>query len=298
MNAIEMEIRNMSAYVVGSCKKIKNIFADGYLIRSSSEYQIAIPFDSNEEYVDEFVGIRMNSGTLNYEGQVIKVLYLHAVDTVNIEKFVPIAHQFIQVRYRSAILANPYAWFDEWRDIFGDSIKHKSIYDVLGEMLALREILKFDSTAKWLGPKGGTQDIVGEKHLYEVKTTTSKKTTVVHINSSLQLLGEKPESLILVRLEVKPYANSIDSVKEELIALGVPEEDIEECLLQKGLCKGSKYRKATYDLLEMLSFDVNEKQFPKISLDDLNKNAPLKNITDYELTLALDGMPHSVIFTK
>lgn len=155
-------------------------------------------------------------------------------------------------------------------------------------MLALREIIKFDKTVKWMGPKSGSQDIVGEKRLYEVKTTTNKKETVVHINSSIQLLGEKPESLILVRLEVKPYTNSIDSVEEELIKLGVPKEEIEECLLQKGLCKGSKYRKVPYDLIEILSYEMTDERFPRISLDDLNKNAPMKIITDYELTLSLD----------
>ena len=298
MNAIELEIRNMSAYVTGFCKPLNNPFVNGYLIRSANEYQIAIPFDFDEDYVDEFVGIKMNTGPLNFGGQVIKVIYLHAADTVSIDKFVPIAYQFLQLRYREAILANPYAWFDEWRDIFGDSIKHKMIYDVLGEMLALREILKSDGTAKWQGPKNGSQDIVGEHHLYEVKTTTSKKETVVHINSAIQLLGEKPESLILVRLEVKPYANSIDSVKEELIQLGVPEDEIEECLLQKGLTKGSRYRKVSYDLIEILSYDVTEAMFPKITLEQLNDSAPLKNITDYELTLSLDSIPHTVIVAK
>lgn len=298
MNAVELEIRNMNAYVPGYCKQISNSFVDGYLIRSTNEYQVAIPFDSSEDYVDEFVGIRMNNGKLNYGNNIINVLYLHAVDTINIEKFVPIAYQFIQVRYRNGILTDPYAWFDEWRDIFGDSIKHKTIYDVLGEMLAFREILKTDNTAKWLGPKGGSQDIVGQSHLYEVKTTTSKKETVVHINSAVQLLGEKPESLVLVRLEAKPYTNSIDSVKEELVRMNVPEDEIEECLLQKGLTKGSKYRKITYDLLEMLSYDVSEAMFPKITLVDLNRNAPLKNIMDYELTLSLDSAPHNTIFKK
>ncbi|MDY6392592.1 MAG: PD-(D/E)XK motif protein [Bacilli bacterium] len=298
MNAIELEIRNMAAYVIDTCKRIDNMFANGWLIRSANEYQIAIPFSSEEEYVDEFVGIKMNTGILNVEGEVHRVLYLHVVDSVNMEKFMPIAYQFLQVRFRREILKDPYAWFDEWRDIFGDSIKRKSIFDVLGEMLAFREILKFDKTVKWMGPKSGSQDIVGKDHLYEVKTTTSKKETIVHINSAIQLLGEKPESLILVRLEAKPYASSIDSVEAELVAMGIPEDDIEECLHQKGLTKGSKYRKITYDLIEVLSYNVTKDIFPQITLKQLNENAPLKNIIDYELMLSLDSVPHKTIFSK
>ena len=84
----------------------------------------------------------------------------------------------------------------------------------------------------------------------------------------------------------------------EIFAQGVPEEEIEECLHQKGLIKGSKYRKITYDLIEILSYDVTAEVFPKITLEQHNDSAPLKNITDYELTLSLDSIPRKAIFTK
>jgi len=298
MNAIELEIRNMSAYVVGSVKRIKNIFADGYLVRSPNEYQIAIPFDREGDFSDDFVGIHMNSGDLEYAGEKIHVLYLHASDTLDIIKLVPIAEQFIWVSSRSQILDDPYGWFDEWRKIFGDSVKKQSVSDVVAEMVAFREIRKIDPTVKWMGPKGGSQDIVGKDHLYEVKSTTTKSGTKVFINSAIQLMGNKPESLVFVRLEYKPYGETIESIKEDLLASGYPEEEVEANLARKGILKGSKYRKIGYEIIEILSYDVTPDIFPKITLSDLNEKAPLNNIIDYQLTLSLDTLPSTSIFKK
>ncbi len=298
MNNIEIEIMNMSAFMKGYCKPIDTITAQGFLIRGATEYQLAIPFDKEGDYSDEFVGIKLSKGSITFDGKSFNVLYLHAVDTIDLEKFACIGQQFLSLKSRKAIIENPYDWCDRWREIFGDSIKHKMIFDVLGEMMALRAILKTDPTVKWEGPNSGSQDIVGEKHLYEVKTTTAKKESVVHINSAIQLKGSKPESLVFVRLERMPYGETIDKLEADLIALGYPKNEIEACLLEKGIIKGSKYRKVSYDLIEIRDYPVSPETFPTVSLEKLNEGAPMRNITDYQLTLDLDTVPYTSLFAK
>lgn len=298
MNETEYAIKNISALIPGFVKRIDNSYADGYLSRTENEFQIAIPYDGVEDFSDEFVGIYLRTGVVSFGGQEIRALYLHASNKIDIGKFVPIAEQFLSKSNRKPITTDPHGWFDEWRQIFGDTIKHQSAFDVLGELMALREVYKKDKTAKWAGPTSGSQDIVCEKQLVEVKTTTQKKVSQVYVHSAIQLVDKKPLFLYFVRLELKPFCESIDTVEQDLIKAGYSEDELEAGLSDKGLIKGSKLRKITYDLLELSSFAVDKENFPLISLEQLNKSAPKHNICDFQLLLDLVGVSHHTIYLK
>lgn len=292
---LQQEIKIIQFLGFGIVKKLMVDNMVAYLHRTYSSYVVAIPYDYNQEINEEFVGIKLLTNVLTYDDDQIKILYLESSDGIDIEKFSYIGAHFINPNNRDAILTNPYKWVDEWKKIFGDSITKKMVYDVIGELYTLKYIYENDKSASWEGPSGGSHDIVTSKILYEVKSTILKNNNEVSINSVYQLDKIKKEKLIFCRLELKPYSYCINNLVDQLVALGYSREVLEEKLMKIGYAKGSRVRNISYEVINMLSYDVNEYNFPIISLDKINEFAPRKNITNYSLKLNLTSLNHDII---
>lgn len=289
------EILKLSLMSVNQVYPIKQGEDEVYLNRSIRGYAIAIPFDDERDFDESFVGITLSTNILNYNGKSIKVLYLNMNETGDLMKFSYIGSEFIDINNRRSLLLNPYSWVDSWKDMFGDSKKKYMITDVLAELVALKYIYEQDKTAKWLGPKSGTHDIVCDGYVVEVKSTIHKTNSYVSINSRFQIDPENNEKILFVRLEPKPYANSIDSLVNDLMVLGYDKSELEHSLKEIGYRNGNRTRKITYNILSMKLFDATEDSFPVIKLDKLNDMCKSKNIIDYKLTLDLSTIPGKTI---
>ena len=269
-----------------------------YLLRANGMYYIGIPF--NKRNINErFVGFNIKTEIINYNGSSVECLCIVANPESDPDKLMLIAEDFAKSQNRKQITNDPYDWIDKWRTIFGDSLSKKMIYDVVGELIALKECYKKDKSFLWEGPKGGTHDIVGEKSIVEVKTTAVKKNFTVGIHSAYQLSQEKETFLYFIRLEKKPYCQSINSLAKELVSLGVPEAELEELLSKQGYGKGARARDITYDLLSLYAYKLSKDTFPIFGLEDINNQfAPYKNITGYTLEIDLSSVEHIAIFEK
>ena len=266
-----------------------------YLCRDVNGYAVAIPYNDEKVLNESFVGITLSTNMLNVEDKSFKVLYLYMVETGDIKKFAYIAAEFIDLENRENLLSNPYSWIDAWNEMFGNSKKKYMISDVLAELAAFKEMYKQEKSAKWVGPSDGIHDIVYDGGVVEVKSTTNKKNTYVSINSQFQINPDENEKLFFVRLEPKPYAESIDSLVESLTNMGYSEDELEENLSHMGYRKGNRTRKQTYDVLSIHSYKVDEDHFPVIALDDLNSLSNSKNIVGYRFILDLSDVPYEVI---
>lgn len=286
------QIKKIPFMLNGTVYEIDNEEGNGYLYKSHLEYSIAIPFEYEKEVIEEFVGISLATNYLNYDNKSFKVLYLHASNTIDIDKFAYVGAHFLAKINREIILNDPFKWVDEWKQIFGDSIKSKMIYDVIGELISLKCIFEKDKSAKWEGPNSGTHDIVTNDTLYEVKSTQLKTDSKVTINSAFQLTHEQQEKLYFCRLELKPYSNCINSLVDDLVLLGYNQNELEIALQKLGYRKGSRARSICYDVLEIRSYEVNDHNFPVISLETINKLGPQNNILNYTMTLDLNCIPY------
>lgn len=266
-----------------------------YLSRSVSGYAIAIPFDDERCFDESFVGITLSTSMLNYDNKSFKVLYLNMIDTGDLKKFSYIGAEFIDIDNRTSLINNPYLWVDTWKEMFGDSKKKYMITDVLAELVSLKLLYAKDKTAKWVGPSDGTHDIVLENKVVEVKSTTNKTNSYVSINSRFQIDDTINEELFFVRLEPKPYANSIDSLVSEIADLGYDLDELENSLKDMGYRKGNRTRKMTYSVLGVTSYKVNDNNFPIIKLEDLNEMSNSKNIIGFKLTLDLASIQGETI---
>lgn len=299
MSKIEEAIKNVFLMSNDTLMPITLDNLTSYLAKNNTSYSVAIPFDSKKPISEEFVGMSIFTSYANFNGHSLPVLVLKAPYTVDIDNLVLVAADFISAENRDDIINNPYVWIDKWKDIFGDSIKKKMVFDVIGELLALKTFYLTDKSLVWVGQERGTHDIVGKDYIYEVKTTLRKTENFAGIHSSYQLSTEKKTQLIFVRLEKKPHSPlSIDNLVRELIELGYDSNDLERNLENNGFKIGSRSREETYDLLSLYSYDVNCKNFPIISIEDINVHAPLKNILGFELKIDLSPVEKNILFEK
>lgn len=269
-----------------------------FIIRQNGLMYIGLPY-YGKKINESFVGMNVSTQTLNYECQSINCLCLIADENIDSEKFLLVAEDFAKDANRPILLKNPYDWLDKWRMIFGDRLSNKKVYDVLGELIALKNVFETDKSFTWQGPSGGTHDLVAENRIVEVKSTILKKAYNVSINSSYQLSIEKSTNLYFVRMEKKPYCLTINSIVKELLNLGYPKDNLEKLLTKQGLIKGSRARDESYDLLSIRSYKISKEYFPIFSLENINDNfAPKRNIVGYTLELDLTGIEHDAIFEK
>jgi len=269
-----------------------------FLIRSGGFLYVGIPF-SKRKVNESFVGMHISTEVLNYEHQSINCLCLIADENIDLEKFLLIAEDFAKDSNRPSIMDNPFEWMDKWRLIFGDTLSKKKVYDVLGELIALKVLYEKDNTFVWEGPKGGTHDLVAENQIVEIKSTVLKKAYNVSINSSYQLSIEKPTRLFLVRLEKKPYCLSMNVLVKQLVELGYSQEELERLLSDQGYKKGCRARDESYDLLGLYSYSISSVNFPVFTLEQLNDSfAPNNNIVGYTIELDLSGVDHEVLYEK
>lgn len=293
--SLDNEILKLSIMKKGSVVPIYQGNDATYLCRDFDGYAVAIPYDDDKILNESFVGITLSTNILNVEDKSFKVLYLYMVETGDLKKFAYIASEFIDLENRENLLHNPYSWIDAWNEMFGNSKKKYMISDVVAELAAFKEVYKLNKTAKWVGPKDGTHDIVYEGGVVEVKSTTNKKNNYVSINSQFQINPAENEKLFFVRLEPKPYAESIDTLVETLEQMGYSRSELEDNLSHMGYRTGNRTRKQTYDVLSIYSYKVDEDHFPVIALDDLNNLSSVKNILGYKFTLDLSAVPYEVI---
>lgn len=293
--SLDNEILKLSIMKKGSVVPVCQGDDVTYLCRDFDGYAVAIPYDDDKVLNESFVGITLSTNTLNIEEKSFKVLYLYMVETGDLKKFAYIASEFIDLENRDNLLHNPYSWIDAWNEMFGNSKKKYMISDVVAELAAFKEVYKLNKTAKWVGPKDGTHDIVYESGVVEVKSTTNKKNNYVSINSQFQINPDENERLFFVRLEPKPYAESIDSLVECLVQMGYSKGELEDNLSHMGYRAGNRTRKQTYDVLSIYSYKVDEDHFPVIALDDLNSLSGVKNIIGFKFTLDLSAVPYEVI---
>lgn len=298
MNNLEKEILKVFLMKESTMMSLNDDGCISYLARGHNTFAIAIPFNLEIDINQDFVGMKLSKSFINYDNNSISSLCLTAYDTVDPKKFALIAADFANSQNRRVLLTNPFEWIDRWRVLFGDSLKKKMVYDVLGELIALKTAIQEDKSLVWMGPSAGTHDIVGDDNIFEVKTTLKKTEYLVSVNSSYQLSTTKPTSLIFVRLEKKPYCLTINQLVSTLISLGYLEKDLEESLESLGYPKGDRNREEPYDLLSILQYPIDKETFPLFTIDDINNYAPKSNIVSYSIGLDLSNIDHKTIFEK
>lgn len=193
---------------------------------------------------------------------------------------------------RNQILNNPLHWWEQWKNLLGNSQKNKRVYDVIGELLALLRLCELGKSPFWSAAELSSHDIETADESYEVKSTLSKSMSHIHANSQYQLSSEKSVYLIFTRMEKSAEGHSIDDLIKKIEAYQ-PEYIIKyrAYLIENGFEEGNHSRKVRYKMLERRKLLIDE-SFPHIDEKLFIDGKLPDRVTHLEYDVDIDGLEY------
>ena len=268
---------------------------DAYVAKVEDMIGVAIPVEKDLVINERFNKVFIGNFLFAINGVPTKVIFLYTKEPEMSEKYASLCLNFISSNSRDTILNNPIDWYNEWRELLGDSKRNKMVYDFIGEMAVLLELQKRGKNPVWNSMSKGTFDITTNESIYEVKTSIVKSfdSITIHNQFQLDIEGLNKELFIsYVKVEENNAGESIDSLAKQLIDAGFDKTSLEDYLTQNGYYPGKNDRYKQYIIHEIRLYKVDE-NFPFITKNSfVNKKMP-KNVVKLEYTLSLDGLDYS-----
>lgn len=265
-------------------------------VKFDDSYGVAIPYAGDDEINESFANAKIQSMMIMFpEGDSYRALVLTATDETIKSPFSALCAAFVDPgndgELRMRIEVSPLSWWKDWKELLGNRNIDARIYDVLGELCALKYAVLHYENAEWNGPDGASYDIETDKGYIEVKSSINRSRREVTISSQLQLFPpDKPLELILCRFEPSILSgNSIDSLLTEFEEKGYNTELLNHKLELKGFEKNMSARKKTFILHEMLLYAIND-DFPRITPSSFIGGVMPEGILKISYTVDLAGL--------
>lgn len=292
------EIReNFASQFSQGLRKIKSADEESWTIRESNYYGVAILNTHKIEINEQFSNVRLFSSEFQISGgEIINLLILSSELNHLRNEFAIICAQFLELgenrENRLLLQTEPFEWWKKWRDLLGNSIKNKKVYDVIGELYCVLHLLESkEKNIIWQGPSMNSHDIETETMSLDVKTTIIKYAETVTISGQFQLQSNKTLYIYMCKLEESSKGNSIDDLLELIVNAGGHRSHYEEKINQLGYGLGSRDRKVKYNKLEGKRYLVDA-NFPAITPSSFVSGKIPDNITKIEYTIDLVGIPN------
>lgn len=272
-----------------------------WTIKNADYYGVVLLYDGVEDINESFSNARIASKEVVLEGgSMQRALTLTTASSGIDESFAALCSALVSPGdngdNRKKITASPLDWWRSWKEMLGNKNIDPRIYDVLGELCVLRELLRSGEDISWNGPNRSSYDIEMESRFVEVKSTIARDKRQVTISNHFQLKPEgKPLWLVLCQFEPTVLTgDSIDSVIEEIREIGYNTNSINEKLVDMGFEYGMSSRKKTFILHNMLQYTVDD-DFPRITDDSFVGGVMPPNIISVTYTVDLSDMPATSI---
>lgn len=270
---------------------------NAYIVKVDDMIGVAIPVEKELIINERFNKVFISNFLFGINGVPTKVIFLYTKEPKMSEKYASLCLNFISLNSRNTIQNNPIDWYNEWRELLGDSKRNKMVYDFIGEMAVLLKLQKVGKTPVWNSMTKGTFDITTDDSIYEVKSSIVKSFDSITIHNQFQLDIEglnKDLFITYVKLEENNAGESIDSLAKQLVYAGFDKTSLEDYLTQNGYYQGKIDRYKQYIIHEIRLYKVDEK-FPFITKESfINQKMPL-NVVKIEYTLSLDGLDYSIL---
>lgn len=266
-----------------------------YVVKVDDMIGVAIPIEKDLIINEKFNKVFISNFLFGINGVATKAIFLYTKEPEMSEKYASLCMNFISPNSRNIILNNPIEWYNEWRDLLGDSKRNKMVYDFIGEMAVLFELQKRGDNPIWNSITKGTFDITTCDSIYEVKTSIVKSFDSITIHNQFQLDIEglnKQLYIAYVKAEENNAGESIDSLANKLIAAGFDKTTLEDYLSKNGYYQGKNERYKQFIIHEIRLYKVDE-NFPFITKNSFVAQKMPKNVVKLEYTLSLDGLDYS-----
>ena len=302
MNSINLldEIRERLAASVSISNQVWNLTAlpkeyAAIVVREFRDYGVAVEVPENVTINERFVNCRIYTKNISIEA--VERHYLMLVCNVESLKyeFASVCAQFVDPGQngedRKKLIKNPLQWWDNWKNLFGNTISEKMSYSVIAEMLVLDELYKKDKTVEWTAVNVGSHDIESDTESFEVKSTIKRYGSTITISGQHQLNSKKRLQLYFCRMEKSKLGTSINDMIVALVANGYDKDKIEQQIEKLGFDYGSNIRNEKYKILERRKYEIND-SFPKISEASFKENHIPNGIVQITYTVDLDGIQY------
>lgn len=270
-----------------------------WIFRWKDWFGVGVEVSKDQKFSERFATVRMFTETLflKLEGVERRFLLLTSSDESSRNEFAKVCESFIELGesniQRDLLISNPEIWWRTWKSLMGNSIREKMPYDIIGELLTYRNLLRLGkSDVVWNGSRKSTHDLETEEIDYEVKSTIKRYESVINISGQHQLnvTPNKKLYLIFYRFE-RSLTNgiSIDTLVDDLIDEGIERNNLERNLSALGYEDGQTSRSEKFNLLESEKVFSVDPDFPKISENSfIDNRIPLGVIKiSYEVDLSI-----------
>lgn len=269
-----------------------------YAVNTDGKRGVAFVIENKSIKIDEkFNKVYIKDFIFNISGVEEHVIFLFTNEKELNEHYGALCLDFLNLEKREYIKSNPLSWFKEWRDLLGDSIKKKMIYDYIGEMAVILSLTKNNKNPVWNSITKGTFDISTNDAIYEVKSSICKSIDAVTIHNQFQLEIEgldKKLFIVFVKLEDNNVGESIDSLSKKIVEAGFDEVILKDYLDSNGYYEGKTERYKKYLIHEIRLYQVDN-DFPKITKESFKESKIPTGIIKYEYTVSLDGLQYTLL---
>lgn len=298
-------LNNWSTDIIGYAQAIsllENTDYPAWTVKFIDAYGVAIPYPGDEDINESFSSAKICSTTISFHNDnTCRALVLTTSSEEIKTPFSSLCEALVDPgengELRRFIETSPVLWWEEWKELLGNRNIDERIYDVLGELCALKYAVKNGEEAEWNGPEGASYDIETDIRFIEVKSSINRDRKEVTISSQFQLFPpDKKLDLLFCRFEPTILSGiSIDSVLQDFRELGYNADLLNAKLELRGFEKGMSARKKRFILHEMLLYKVDE-TFPRITPDSFVGGVLPEGITKITYSVDLSGrIPISVL---
>jgi len=172
-----------------------------------------------------------------------------------------------------------------------------AIIGLFGELLLLDYLVnekKIAALDNWVGPNGNRHDFEFLQHSIEVKSTTVKNGSDIHVSGVTQLepYPGKTVAILRIKLEIEPNGVSLPQLISKMSTINsINLEKFKEKLLKVGYQDEKKhhYEELRFQAIEFQIIPVDSK-FPRITAQSLLGIDPEARIRDVEYVVNVSGL--------
>lgn len=268
-----------------------------WCVKYQGEHGVAIPYYGDDLVSESFADAKLYNGEIYFGGDGVehkKALILSTTNSSILSSFASLCAEFVSPGedgdIRRIIEKSPVSWWIEWKELLGNKNIEDRVYDVLGELVTLKYLIKKGLSPEWYGPSSSTYDIECEMEFFEVKSTIIRDRKEVTINSQFQASAQDKD-LFLVHCQFEPseIGYSIDSLVSELCSLGYNQNLLNQKLKSLGYEIGRSSRKKRFFLNSMNQYTVNA-SFPSITQESFVGGILPIGVTKIMYNVSLDGL--------
>jgi len=292
-------LNNWETDIIGYAQGIvilNNTEYPAWTVKFIDSYGVAIPYEGEEDINESFANAKIRSTTIKFmDGNARRALVLTAFSDDIMIPFASLCEALVDPgengEQRKLIELSPLSWWKDWKELLGNRNIDERIYDILGELCALKEIVLKGEDAEWNGPDGASYDIETNTRFVEVKSSINRDRREITINSQFQLFPpEKTLDLILCRFEPSVITGiTIDSILSDFQNAGYNVDLLNRKLEKRGFEKGMSARKKPFIIHEMLLYKVDN-SFPRITPESFVGGVMPNGITKISYTVDLTGL--------